>query len=119
MQNQWYDPNKVFLFSNEIGKPIRPDSISQWWIRFKKRNNLGNIRFHDLRHLSVTFLIHKGLPIKTISDRARHTNIRTTMNLYGHIIVEIDELAAEHFSIFFDQKMQIKKFCPKNLFSLL
>ncbi|PKR79217.1 site-specific integrase [Halalkalibacillus sediminis] len=104
LQNQWAYPGKVFIFSNEVGKPYRPDSISQWWIRFRKRNDLGNVRFHDLRHLSVTYLIHKGLPIKTISDRARHTNIGTTMNLYGHNIVEIDQVAADHFGEFFTTK---------------
>lgn len=104
LKNKWAYPNKVFLYSNVVGKPYRPDSISQWWARFKARHELGNIRFHDLRHLSVTFLISKNMPIKSISDRARHTNIGTTMNIYGHNIVKIDELAADHFSVFFNQK---------------
>ncbi|MDQ0158786.1 tyrosine-type recombinase/integrase [Alkalibacillus salilacus] len=103
-QNLWYNPERVFIFSDDLGKPMRPDSISQWWRRFRIKNELGNVRFHDLRHLSVTYLIHKGMPIKTISDRARHTNIGTTMNIYGHNIVEIDELAADHFSEFFKKK---------------
>lgn len=31
-KREWKD--HTFLFSNEFGKPLRPDSISQWWIRF-------------------------------------------------------------------------------------
>ena len=48
--------NIFFIFSNEFGKPYRPDSISQWWDHFTKRNpDLPRIRFHDLRHTSALY----------------------------------------------------------------
>ncbi|MBU9711121.1 tyrosine-type recombinase/integrase [Evansella tamaricis] len=94
----------IFLFSNEFGRPIRPDSISQWWIRFINKNKLPKIRFHDLRHLSITFLIGKNVPMKSISERARHSRIGTTMDIYGHNIIEVDQVAADHFKVFFQGK---------------
>jgi integrase len=97
-------PDNLFIFSNEHGKPIRPDSISQWWSRFIKRNKLEKVRFHDLRHMSITFLIEKNVPMKSISDRARHSRIGTTMDIYGHNIVNVDRAAADHFNEFFTKK---------------
>ncbi|MFC7321067.1 tyrosine-type recombinase/integrase [Halobacillus campisalis] len=57
LRDRWYDPEHLYLFSDELGKPMRPDSVSQWWGRFRKRYDIGNVRFHDLRHYSVTYLI--------------------------------------------------------------
>src|SRR5690625_180374 len=73
----------TFLFSNDFGKPLRPDSIAQWWSRFMIKNNkLKKIRFHDLRHTSATLLISKGVNAKIIQERLGHSNISTTMNTY-------------------------------------
>ncbi|MGP4061464.1 tyrosine-type recombinase/integrase [Halobacillus sp. H74] len=104
LRDRWYDPDRIFLFSDEEGKPMRPDSVSQWWSRFRKRNDIGEIRFHDLRHYSVTYLIQQNVPTKSISQRVRHRKIGTTMDIYGHHIEEVDQVAAGHFDVFFQQK---------------
>lgn len=92
----------TFLFSDEYGKPYRPDSISQWWERFMDRNpDLSHIRFHDLRHTSATLLIHAGEHPKVIQSRLGHANISTTLNVYGHLLKETDQRASSHFEKFF------------------
>lgn len=96
---QW--PENQFLFSNEFGKPLRPDSISQFWIRFMERNKIKRIRFHDLRHTSATLLINKGVHAKVIQERLGHTTIGTTMNVYGHVLEKADQTAAKHFENLF------------------
>ena len=102
-EREWND--HIFLFSNEFGKPYRPDSISQWWDRFMKRNpDLPKIRFHDLRHTSATLLIHAGEHPKVIQSRLGHSNITTTMNTYGHLLQETDQRASSHFDKLFDDK---------------
>lgn len=94
-----------FVFANEFGKPIRPDSISQWWSRFIDKNNVKKIRFHDLRHTSATLLINEGVHAKVISERLGHADISTTMNIYGHVLIEADQTAARHFDSFFGKNM--------------
>lgn len=96
-----------FLFANEFGKPMRPDSISQWWMRFTERHKkkIKKIRFHDLRHTSATFLINEDVHSKVISERLGHADISTTMNIYGHVLEEADQSAASHF----DDLFKIKK----------
>jgi integrase len=104
----------LFIFSNLNGKPIRPDSISQWWRRFTKKNKLRHIRFHDLRHTSATFLINENVQSKIISSRLGHSNIQTTMNIYGHFLEEADEGAVEHFDQFLSKKREEQKIRPQS-----
>ncbi|WP_193745522.1 tyrosine-type recombinase/integrase, partial [Geomicrobium sp. JCM 19055] len=104
MRNQWQYPDNEFIICNEYGRPLNPHSISTWWSRFIVKYELPKVRFHDLRHLSITFLISQNLPMKSISERARHSNIGTTMDIYGHALVDIDRTAADKFSQFFFTK---------------
>ncbi|URM35010.1 site-specific integrase [Cytobacillus firmus] len=97
-------PDHFFIFGNEFGKPIRPDSIGQWWRRFTQKHDFKHIRFHDLRHTSATLLISEGVHAKVISERLGHADISTTMNIYGHVLEEADKTAASHFDKFFEKK---------------
>ncbi|SDJ77016.1 tyrosine-type recombinase/integrase [Salimicrobium halophilum] len=102
--NLWKWPNNLFLFSDEYGQPLRPDSISQRWIRFlnKKQNSeLKRIRFHDLRHTSATLLINQGVHAKIIQERLGHSKISTTMDTYGHVLQEAEQSSAKHFNDLF------------------
>lgn len=104
MDPNWQD--RYFVFANEFGKPVRPDSIGQWWSRFKERHKIKNIRFHDLRHTSATLLINKGVHAKVISERLGHADISTTMNIYGHVLEEADQAAASHFDDLFENNIK-------------
>lgn len=97
-------PENQFLFSDEYGKPLRPDSISQFWGRFRSRHKIRKIRFHDLRHTSATILINKGVHSKVIQERLGHSTIGTTMNVYGHVLEKADQTAAKHFDNLFSEK---------------
>lgn len=100
----WEWPDHFFIFGNEFGKPIRPDSIGQWWRRFSQKNDFKHIRFHDLRHTSATLLINEGVHAKVISELLGQADISTTMNIYGHVLEEADKTAAAHFDSFFEKK---------------
>lgn len=102
VQNMREWPDHTFLFSNEYGRPLRPDSVSQWWSRLLEDNkDIKQVRFHDLRHTSATFLINEGVHSKVIQERLGHSNIGTTMNTYAHVTDEADQTASNHFDRFF------------------
>ena len=52
------------------------------------------MRFHALRHLSATLLIAFGIPLKNVSSRLGHADIRTTANIYGTALQSVDHQAA-------------------------
>jgi len=95
-------PDHLFLFANEFGKPLRADRISKWWRKFIGELNINKIRFHDLRHTSSTLLINDKVHAKVISQRLGHADISTTMNIYGHVMEEVDKETASYFDLLFE-----------------
>lgn len=49
-----------------------------------RRAGLEGIRIHDLRHTCAAWLVQAGVPIRTVAEIMRHTDIKTTM-LYAHL----------------------------------
>ena len=87
-----------FIFFDKNGNPIAQDVLSRKFSRFLEKNNLEHIRFHDLRHSHVTLLINSKVPIKVISERVGHSNINTTLNIYSHVLKEMDKEASDKIS---------------------
>jgi len=46
------------------------------------------MRFHDLRHSTATILLKRGVPVQHVQRILRHANISTTVDLYGHMVIE-------------------------------
>lgn len=70
------------------------DGICSWFDKWQDKNNIRNIRFHDMRHTHATILLSQGVDIKTISERLGHADIQTTLNIYADVLKELDEQSA-------------------------
>ena len=88
-----WDPGD-WVFTQWNGKVINPGTVTHWWIKFIRKNNLPHIPFHGLRHMSATILIAEGVPLKNVSARLGHTDIRTTANIYADALETVDIEAA-------------------------
>lgn len=84
-----------YVFTQENGTPMHPDSITDWLGKFSKRYNLPHINPHAFRHTMASILYFNGMDSITISKRLGHTKVSTTADIYAHIIQEADERAAE------------------------
>lgn len=93
MGDSWTDTGKVFI--NESGGLLSPDTLSSWFKKFVKRNNLPDIHYHNLRHTAATLLIAGGVDVATVSKRLGHADKTTTLNTYTHAIKSADKAAAE------------------------
>ena len=91
--DQWIESNKLFTQWN--GSPIHPDTISSWFSKFVKRNNLSDITLHSLRHTNASLMIANGVDIRTVSKRLGHAQVSTTTDIYSHAIKSADERAAD------------------------
>ena len=57
-------------------------------------NNLPVIRFHDLRHTNATLLLKHGVPAKIVSSRLGHSSIGVTMDIYSHVLIDMQSEAS-------------------------
>lgn len=105
----WKKGKYNFLLADLTGKPYHPHAVKNWWQRFIKRHNLKYINIHALRHTSATLLINEGVHAKIISERLGHSNIKTTMNIYGHALRQADELATAKLDAALSLNKKIKE----------
>ena len=42
--------------------------------------------FHTLRHTHATYLLANGHPMRSVSQRLGHSDVRTTMTIYAHVL---------------------------------
>lgn len=98
------DPKHKYVFGSPDGNFELPTSLYRNWNRFIKRAGLRQIRFHDLRHTSASFLLaDPTIPIKTVQELLGHKDYRTTMNIYGHALEETKRTASDRFSDFLNK----------------
>jgi len=76
------------------GSPINPASFSHTFARTLKKHNLTHIRFHDLRHSNATLMLKHNISPKVASERLGHSKINITLDLYSHVLKEMQVEAA-------------------------
>lgn len=84
-----------YVFTQETGRPMHPDSINGWLIQFSQRHGLPHINPHAFRHSMASILINNGTDILSISKRLGHSMTSTTLNFYGHLLQKADAQSAE------------------------
>ncbi|MCL2198863.1 MAG: site-specific integrase [Defluviitaleaceae bacterium] len=66
------------------GELMSTDYVSKHFKLIMKKNNLPNIRFHDLRHSAGTYLKYLGFDLRDIQAWLRHADLKTTSQ-YTHV----------------------------------
>jgi len=93
-QRERWEENDL-IFPNTLGKPMACENMTAEFNRFLKVNDLPDIRFHDLRHTSISFLLDMGTPVNTVQQRAGHSKASITTDTYGHSMAHSQDEAAE------------------------
>ncbi len=84
-----------FLFAQDNGRPMHPDSVTDWLGKFSKRHGLPHINPHAFRHTMASMLYFNGVDSVSISKRLGHAQVSTTANIYAHVIEEADQKNAD------------------------
>lgn len=74
-----------YICVDNCGNLIRPDYVTETFLKLLKKKNLKQIRFHDLRHTCASILLKNGANMKEIQAWLGHSNYNTTANLYAHL----------------------------------
>ena len=99
-----YYENQGFVFAQDNGKPMHPDSVTDWLNKFSTRHGLPHINPHAFRHTMASMLYFNGVDSVSISKRLGHAQVSTTANIYAHVMEEADQKSAEILSDIFLKK---------------
>lgn len=99
-----YFVNQDFVFSQDTGSPMHPDSVTDWLNKFSKRHDLPHINPHAFRHTMASMLYFNGVDSVSISKRLGHAQVSTTANIYAHIMEEADKKNADILADIFLKK---------------
>ena len=84
-----------YVFTQDNGDHMNPDSITGWLYDFSVRHDLPHINPHAFRHTVASVLLAHGTDIVTVSKQLGHASVNTTENFYSHIIEENKAKASE------------------------
>ena len=90
-----YYQDRGFVFAQDNGKPMHPDSVNDWLKKFSKRHDLPHINPHAFRHSMASLLYFNGVDSVSISKRLGHAQVSTTANIYAHVMEEADQKNAD------------------------
>lgn len=99
-----YYQNQGFVFSQDNGNPMHPDSVTDWLKKFSRRHDLPHINPHAFRHTMASMLYFHGVDSVSISKRLGHAQVSTTANIYAHVMEEADQRNADILSEVFLKK---------------
>ena len=61
---------------------------------FTDAAGLPKLTIHGLRHTHATILLEQGVNPKVVSERLGHASVATTMDIYSHVLPDMQEKAA-------------------------
>jgi integrase len=99
-----YYQNRDFVFAQDNGNPLHPDSVTTWLTRFSKRHGLPHVNAHAFRHTMASMLYFNGVDSVSISKRLGHAQVSTTADIYAHVIAEADQRNADVLAEIFLKK---------------
>ncbi len=82
------------IFPSSIGTPMDCHRILDQFKEILHKAGLPDMRFHDLRHTSLSLLMDIGVSVTTVQQRAGHSKASVTTDIYGHSMGRSQDLAA-------------------------
>ena len=84
------------IFASQTGQPLDfPVTVRRHFKPILKRASLPPIRPYDLRHTCATLLLAAGENVKVVSERLGHASATLTLDVYSHVLPDMQQQAAE------------------------
>ena len=84
-----------WVFTVPAGGTLRESNFRRVWRGAVSRAGLEPLTFHDLRHTHAAWLIRDGVQPLALQRRLGHRDIRTTMNVYGHLFPNFEDAVVD------------------------
>lgn len=76
-------PQPEYCFTVK-GQAMNPCSVNGYFKKLGEKTGIPNLHPHMLRHTNITISLANGADITSVSKKAGHSNIATTLNIYSH-----------------------------------
>ena len=96
----WVDSG--YLFTNAVGKPLRPANMYRRYKKLLADHDLPNISFHDLRRTWGTLSQEADIRIEQAQEALGHSRIETTKNIYVNAVPILAQRAFDTFDDYLD-----------------
>jgi len=98
-----YDNSKSFVFCKPNGMHYHPRTYNRRFnIALKKAGLPSKYTIHTLRHTFATINLRNGIPAKIVQEMLGHSTISTTLDLYTHVDLEMQNEAVKKLENKFD-----------------
>lgn len=87
--------NDDLVFAQASGRPIDKKSDYDDWCRLLERAGVRHVRLHDGRHTAATLLLSEGVHPRVVMELLGHSQMRTTMDIYSHVMPALAREAAD------------------------
>lgn len=94
----WQGERYDAVFSDELGAPLHPRRLTYQFKRLLRVADLPMIRVHDLRHTCATLLLASRVHPKIVSELLGHSTVAITLDLYSHVLPDMQDEAARAMS---------------------
>jgi integrase len=74
-----------YIFADENGEPLKSHWLIDRWEEIREAAGLDDVRWHDLRHASASFLIQGGATLAEVAHQLGHLNVATAKR-YAHLV---------------------------------
>jgi integrase len=93
---EWQDWDLVFAQIN--GRPVDKHSDYEAWCALLRDAGVRHIRLHDGRHTAATLLLTAGVHPRVVMELLGHSQMRTTTDIYSHVMPALAQEAADRMS---------------------
>jgi integrase len=76
---------QLYVFADDNGQPLKSHVLIDRWEKIRKAAKLEDVRWHDLRHASASFLIQGGATLAEVAHQLGHKNVATAKR-YAHLV---------------------------------
>jgi integrase len=104
---EWHDLGLVF--PNIHGLHRCPPAMCQAYRLFLQNAGIADANFHAIRHGHATSLLEMGENPRVVQERLGHSDVRTTLAIYGHVAPTMQQQTITKLDARFGKELQARR----------
>ena len=114
-------PQSAYVFPSPKGLHLDYGNfLKRYWHKAVARAGLAPLTPHEMRHTAAALMIAEGANPITVQRRLGHKEVTTTLQLYGHLFPEQDDLLTARLDDLYDRssKARVSNASPDGVLEL-